>query len=100
MQAGKLMCTCLKTKEFHVILATLVNINLHDCLEQPVIKLQISGRPHKEHCTTSLQDKSDNHKENELHFTFLLASKFQTFRAKNEGRSGQLSYVIDFGSCN
>ena len=29
-----------------------------------------------------------------------LASKFQTFRAKNEERSGQLSYVIDFGSCN
>ena len=28
-----------------------------------------------------------------------IASKFQTFRAKNEERSGQLSYVIDFGSC-
>ena len=27
-----------------------------------------------------------------------LASKFQTFRRKNEERSGQLSYVIDFGS--
>ena len=29
----------------------------------------------------------------------MLASKFPTFRAKNEGRSGQQSYVIDFGRC-